>query len=230
MDWDEALEIESEVEQLIWLRKYGRTRGVELTTWVSTFHPEKLKCQIVHHRPEDDPRGSFNIGCKVRFTNNETWMVRFPRGGKIKLGDEKVAAEVATMRAVKTQCDVPVPEIKAWGLAADNVLGIGPFIMTSFVEGVSLGEILQNKDPSKSQRLMPDDISDASIEKLYRQVARIMLQLSKLNFARIGSLSMDSSESDGYAAAIRSRPVTMKAHDILQVGGIGVFCTQHHFE
>lgn len=69
-------------------------------------------------------------------------MVRFPRGGKVKNSDEKVEIEVATMNIVRLHTDIPVPEVTAWGVASDNELGIGPFIMTTFVEGASLGDIL----------------------------------------------------------------------------------------
>nr|POE61559.1 hypothetical protein CFP56_77976 [Quercus suber] len=83
--------------------------------------------------------------------------------------------------------------------------------------------MLQN--PKEGERYMREDVSDAMIETLYRQVARIVLQLSRLDFSQIGSLSMNPQEdSGGYAATVNSRPVTLKAHDILTVGGEGVFC------
>lgn len=54
------------------------------------------------------------------------------------------------MSLIRQQTEIPIPEVKAWGLASDNILGIGPFIMTTFVEGVSLGDILQDpKDPNR---------------------------------------------------------------------------------
>ena len=71
-------------------------------------------------------------------------MIRFLRGGKVKKPDEKVEIEVATMNLVREFTDVPVPEVKAWGMSSDNEGGIGPFIMTSFIEGVSLGDFLQD--------------------------------------------------------------------------------------
>jgi hypothetical protein len=222
MDWDECVEIERKVKHTTWLATYMLKREGELTTWVSTFHPDKLQCSLVHNRVQDDARGSFNVGCTVRFTNDEIWMVRFPRGGKVILADEKVVAEVATINVIRNQTSIPVPEIKAWGRAADNALGIGPFIMTVFVEGVSLGQLLQDSTDS----LMRHDVSDETIKTLFRQVARIVLQLSKLDFARIGSMSTESPvPNDNYAASIQCRPLTLKAHDILQVGGINTLCT-----
>lgn len=149
-------------------------------------------------------------------------MVRFPRGGKVKNADEKVEIEVATMNVIHQQTDIPVPEVKAWGLAADNKLGLGPFIITSFIEGVSLGDILQDSE-SPGARLIRRDISEGDIETIYRQIAHFMLQLSKLNFSKIGSASQKGDGSR--AATIHSRPLTWKAHEILNVGGVDVFCT-----
>lgn len=226
MDWDECVEIERNVKHRAWLAIYMRKRGEELTSWVSTFHPDKLQCSLVHHRVQDDARGSFNVGCTVRFTNDETWMIRFPRGGKVILAHEKVAAEVATINVVRNQTTIPVPEIKAWGRAEDNKLGMGPFIITIYVKGVILGQMLHESTDS----LMRHDVSDEVIETLFEQVACIVLQLSKLDFARIGSLSTESPVvGDNYAASIQFRSLTLKAHDIHQVGGINTLCMHYQF-
>jgi hypothetical protein len=49
----------------------------------------------------------------VDFTNGEKWIVRFPRGGKVKNPDKKVEIEVATINVIRQQTDIPAPEIKA---------------------------------------------------------------------------------------------------------------------
>ena len=181
MDWDERVEIENEVAAFIWIDQFIQCRGDRLTSWVSTFHKDNLPCRLVNDKVSDDLRGSFNWTCKVLFADGEQWMVRFPRGGKVKNADEKVEIEVATMKIILQQTDIPIPKVQAWGLAADNKLGLGPFIITSFIEGVSLGDILQ--DPkSPNSRIMRQDVSEGDIETIYRQIARFMLQLSKLNF------------------------------------------------
>jgi hypothetical protein len=225
MDWDERAEIENRAASFIWIDQFIKCRGERLTGWVSTFHKDNLPCRLANDKVSDDLRGSFNWTCKVLFTDGEQWMVRFPRGGKVKNADEKVEIEVATMNIVHQQTDIPVPEVKAWGLAADNKLGLGPFIITSFIEGVSLGDILQDPE-SPDARLIRGDISEGDIETIYQQIAHFMLQLSKLNFSKIGSLSRASQKGDGsHAATIHSRPMTWKAHEILNVGGVDVFCT-----
>jgi len=223
MDWDECTEIDNTIDAYIWTDRFVKCRGERLTNWVSGLHGEKLPCRLASDSFTDDQRGSFNWTCRVIFTNDESWMVRFPRGGKVKNHDEKVEIEVATMTVVRQHASIPIPEVKAWGLASDNELGIGPFIMTTLIEGTSLGGILQDpRDPHG--RRMRQDISDDKIKKIYRQIACSMLQLSQLDFAHIGSLSRLSHGDSQCTATVRARPMTWKAHEILNVGGVDVFC------
>ncbi|RMJ09020.1 hypothetical protein CDV36_011369 [Fusarium kuroshium] len=223
MDWDERAEIDNTIDAYIWLDKFRRCRTEQLTSWVSTFHKDTLPCRLAHDRYTDDQRGSFNWSCQVIFVNGEKWMVRFPRGGKVKHPDEKVEIEVATMNLLREHTDIPIPEVKAWGVSSSNTLSIGPFIITSFVEGVNLGDVLQDHDDPDSRRMRPD-ISDASLETIYRQIVRFNLQISKLGFSHIGSLSATSQMGDdGCTATIHARPVSWKMHETLNVGGVDVF-------
>lgn len=152
-------------------------------------------------------------------------MVRFPKGPKVKHPDEKVETEVLTLKLIREKTDIPVPEVKAWGLADENKFGLGPFIMMSVIKGVDLESVLRT--PGSKDRLMRADISDRVITTVYRQVARYMLQLFKLDFPRIGSLSKSaiSQGTVGYAAAIESRPFTWRAHEALVLGGVDTYCT-----
>lgn len=72
---------------------------------------------------------------------------------------------------------------------------------------------------------MRRDISDANMGTIYRQIACFMLQLSQIDFPHIGSLSRTSQKGDSKCAAtIHARPMTWKAHETLNVGGVDVFC------
>lgn len=42
--------------------------------------------------------------------------------------DEKVEIEVAPVKLIHQQTNMPIPDIKAWGSATDNPLGIGPLL------------------------------------------------------------------------------------------------------
>ncbi|KAJ5355666.1 hypothetical protein N7517_010275, partial [Penicillium concentricum] len=83
--------------------------------WVSTFHPDKLPCQLdgtFHH-------GAYNAGMKMVFTDNTAWKVHFPRVG-MTFGmtfddstDEKVAMEVTASNLIRNTT-IPVPRVQVW--------------------------------------------------------------------------------------------------------------------
>ncbi|KAF7511853.1 hypothetical protein GJ744_003086 [Endocarpon pusillum] len=108
-------------------------------------------------------------------------MVRFPIVGNVcdELVDEKVAMEVEVLSLIRKHTNIPVPRVKAWGRAVDNTLGLGPFIIMDFIEGVSLSTLFR---ASKDARLLKEDIDDHDIEFIYKQYARILLQLFRLDF------------------------------------------------
>ncbi|EEP75923.1 predicted protein [Uncinocarpus reesii 1704] len=93
-----------------------------------------------------------------------------------------------------------------------------------FVNGVNLSDLLKDPNAERPTRLMREDISDSDIEIIYRQLANYLLQLFKLDFDRIGSLPWPGVEPQITPA----RPLTFKAHSILQNGGVNTFGDRHH--
>ena len=69
---------------------------------------------------------------------------------------------------------------------------------------------------------MREDISDNDVEYIYRQMANLLLQLFKLDFEAIGSLMWPG---DVIESPTARRPLTFKAHSILQNGGVDTFGT-----
>jgi hypothetical protein len=69
---------------------------------------------------------------------------------------------------------------------------------------------------------MRGDISDSDMELIYRQLANFLLQLFQLGFDRIGSLPSPEAEAQSPTSI---RPLTFKAHAILQNGGVDTFGT-----
>lgn len=219
MDTSALVDIVHEVQGELWVEKVNEShRTGRLCPWVSTFHPDKLPCHLdgtFHH-------GAFNAGVKMVFSDESAWMVRFPRVGRVcdDYADEKVAMEVTALNLIGDRTTVPVPRVQAWGPAASNSLGLGPFIMMDFINGVSLSDILHDPNADRPSRVMREDISESDIEVIYRQMANFLLQLFKLDFDRIGSLPSPHSETQ---RPIPQRPLTFKAHTILQDGGVDAF-------
>lgn len=219
MDTNAVIDIPNEVRSQLWVERVNDTHGAgRLCPWVSTFHPNKLSCQLdgtFHH-------GAFNAGMKMAFSDGTAWMVRFPRVGMVcdQIVDEKVVMEVAALNLIRDRTNIPVPKVYAWGPAASNPLGLGPFIMMDFIEGVNLSSILQDPEAERRSRVMRDDISDSDIEQIYRQMANILLQLFRLDSNQIGSLPPPQGHVQNPTPL---RPLTFKAHSILQNGGVDTF-------
>ncbi|EEH09710.1 phosphotransferase enzyme family protein [Histoplasma capsulatum G186AR] len=219
MDTNALIDLVHEMQGQLWVDQVNETlRTGLLCEWVSTFHPNKLPCQLdgpFHH-------GAFNAGMKMVFSDSTTWMVRFPRVGMVcdNYADEKVAMEVTALSLIHDRTTIPVPRIQAWGNAASNPLDLGPFIIMDFIDGVSLSDILNDTDAERPTRLMREDINDSDIEIIYRQLANYLLQLFKLDFDQIGSLPWPGVKTQ---SATPARPLTFKAHSILQNGGVNTF-------
>lgn len=220
MNTNELVDLPHEMQGQLWVDRVNETHGAgRLCPWVSTFHPDKLPCQLdgstFHH-------GAFNAGLKMIFSDGAAWMVRFPRVGMVcdDYADEKVAMEVCALDIIRNRTTIPVPKVHAWGSAASNLLGLGPFIMMDFIDGVSLNDLLKDPNSECPSRVMREDISDSDIEAIYRQMAKFLLQLFELDFDRIGSLPSPQPEIQ---SPTPSRPLTFKTHCILQNGRVDTF-------
>jgi hypothetical protein len=219
MDTNALIDLVHEVQGQLWVDKVNETyRTGRLCQWVSTFHPNKLPCYLdgtFHY-------GAFNAGIKMVFSDNTAWMVRFPRMGMVcdAYTDEKVAKEVEALSLIYDTIIGSVPRIHAWGPAASNLLGLGPYIIMDFINGVSASDVLKDPNAERPTRLIREDISDSDIEIIYRQLANFQLQLFKLDFDRIGSLPSPRAEAQ---SPTPTRPLTFKAHSILQNGGVDTF-------
>lgn len=219
MDYNALIDLGFEVKGQLWVDKIIATyKEGFLCPWVSTFHPGNPPCRLegTFHN------GAFNAGLKMVFPDGTSWMVRFPRVGEIHddYADEKVAMEIKALSLIREGTTIPVPKVHAWGAAADNPLGLGPFIIMDFIDGVNLSDLLRDPNAEKPTRLMREDIGDIHIEFVYRQFANFLLQLFKLDFDHIGSLPSPSAEAE---SPLPIRPLTFKVHRILQGGGVDTF-------
>ncbi|KAJ5153975.1 Aminoglycoside phosphotransferase, partial [Penicillium coprophilum] len=130
--------------------------------------------------------GSYNIGQKILFEDGTIWLLRFPCVKSIcpKYADKKVVIEVEALSLIRERISVPVLDIKAWGLTNSNPLGLGPFILIDFIDGVCLNDVFTRGN----SRLLKKEIPDSDLEIVYRQIANFILQIFEINFDRIGSL------------------------------------------
>lgn len=144
--------------------------------------------------------GSFNIGPKAkRGDSNENVIIRFPTPRKVHgpWREEKVKNEVTVMNYVREHTNIPVPRVRCWGLTEESLQQLGPFIIMDFVEGQNLGCFLAppTKDKTKLVYLDPN-VDEVKLNAIYEQIASFMLDLSCLEFPRIGAISKDAKSGD----------------------------------
>ncbi|KAH9211485.1 kinase-like domain-containing protein [Leptodontidium sp. 2 PMI_412] len=216
MDSDEVSQIhESMVENWFHhLREYN-TQGVEKLA--SKYrNGDECICVKVNN-------GSFNWCFKVVFHDDTEWAVRFPVAGKVMYPDEKVRREVAVMIFLKEKTLIPVPEVIAFGMAADNhVSEMGPFIIEEWIDGVPLSTVMEELPRPSWGPVLRKDISDETLHTIYCQIAKILLELSMHNFDKIGAPSLVGLEGGTTSWPITSAPMTLKMNEIERGGYVRV--------
>lgn len=164
--------------------------------------------------------GSFNLCYKVVFDDGIAWAVRFAVPGRVMYPEEKVRREVAVMKFLKEKTRVPIANIVAHGTAMDDGDTIGPFVITEWIEGVSLTSVMEQLPRPEWGPVLREDLDDDFLYKIYRQMAHILLELSFHDFDKIGSLSATEDEDLSSSWSITSRPMTLKVNEIERAGNV----------
>jgi aminoglycoside phosphotransferase (APT) family kinase protein len=129
--------------------------------------------------------------------------------------DEKIRREVAVMRLVKEKTKIPLPKVIAFGTAADNHdPSIGPFLITEWVEGITVTSLIEELPRPSWGPVLRHDVEDNLLRKIYGQMANILLELSEHDFYKIGALSMTEEKHELSSWSIDRRPMTMKMNDV----------------
>ena len=141
-------------------------------------------------------KGSFNLSMAVRNSEtNKRVLIRFPFPGKVyePWREKKVKNEVMIMNYLSEYKSIPVPRIYHWGLTEESPQQLGPFMIEEFMEGENLGDILKKPTGNEADPAILDpDIDEAKLNIVYEQVASFMLELSRLEFPRIGAISKNA--------------------------------------
>lgn len=117
------------------------------------------------------------------------------------------------MRFPSQHTEIPVPRVISSGLTAESPRQLGPYIITDYVEGSRLSEVLKEptRDKQENEILNPD-IDDVTLDIVYRQIADFMLQLHEFDFTHIGSISEDCSGSSAWS--VTGRPLTYNMNEL----------------
>ena len=216
MDSDEVSQIHGSMVD-DWLHRLGKynTQGIEE---LASKYRNGDKCICVKMN-----NGSFNWCFKVVFDDGTEWAVRFPIAGNVMYPEEKVQREVAVMRFMKERTLIPVPEVIAFGMAADNHdPEMGPFIIEEWIDGVPLSTIMEELPRPSWGPVLRKDISDETLYTIYRQISKILLELSMHNFDKIGAPSLVEHEDGTTSWLVTSAPMTQKMNEIERGGYVRV--------
>ncbi|KAI5860384.1 phosphotransferase family protein [Durotheca rogersii] len=118
------------------------------------------------------------------------------------------------MRYVAANTTIPVPRVVHYGTAAENPTGLGPFIIMDYIEhhrNMSRA-LLDPRRPIDERPVLDPGIGQEKLEFLYSQIANILLQLSSLNFPRIGSLAQ---EHEGDSITVGRRPFATNMNELI---------------
>ncbi|KAH6712996.1 hypothetical protein BKA61DRAFT_644090 [Leptodontidium sp. MPI-SDFR-AT-0119] len=165
-------------------------------------------------------KGSFNLSVAVRNSvTNERVIVRFPIPGKVydPWRAKKVKHEVIVMNYLRERTSIPVPRVYHWGLAEESPQRLGPFIIMEFIEGENLGDILKMPTPNEADLAILDpDIDEAKLNGIFEQLASFMLELSRLEFPRIGAISKDVVSGEW---TVTEPPLTYDMNEVVSFAG-----------
>lgn len=92
--------------------------------------------------------------------------------------EEKIYNEVAFMKYIAANTQIPVPRVVGYGKAEENPTGLGPFIIMTWADGKPMSEILlREKVSDEDDDILEPDIDNQTLEILYGQMAEILLEL-----------------------------------------------------
>lgn len=181
--------------------------------WVQTLlrkQPEYLAMKLAEtHYPRKSSaacrwkNGAFNVCFRVKYEDGFEAIVRFAALGRVVFRMEKVENEVAVMNYLRQNTSIPVPRVLGFGKT-----WTGPYIVMEYVEGVSLSDLLKDHS-EKGRPVLNPQISDRALKRAYREMAALMLELSKPEFSRIGSLEQNDS---GFT--VSRRPFTFNLNEL----------------
>lgn len=159
--------------------------------------------------------GSFNFILQMEYKHSAT-NIRFSKPGVHMFPEEKVKNEVAVMRYISNKTCISVPVVLKWGTKEECPLKLSPFIIMSHIEHKTLMYHVLNRPgcPRDVRGILNPNIDEDQLEMLYIQLAKILLQLSKTELPKIGSLS----QVDDLSWEVARRPLSMNMNELVQLG------------
>jgi aminoglycoside phosphotransferase (APT) family kinase protein len=195
------------------LAEERQDRNFEL--WLHAFlqrEPEQLAMHLAKkHRKGKTlaaclwKNGAFNVCYRVKYEDSTNVIVRFAALGRAVFRQEKTDNEVTVLRYLRQHTQVPVPEVYGSGTC-----WAGPYIVMAFVEGDLLSNVLKDPLKKEGRPVLNPRISDRALKIAYREMAYLVLELSKPQFSCIGALVQE-----GKDFVVGRRPLTLNMNELI---------------
>ncbi|KEQ96729.1 hypothetical protein AUEXF2481DRAFT_27868 [Aureobasidium subglaciale EXF-2481] len=199
MDYDESSRSHLE-RKLSWIEHYDKHYGARGVERLASAYRDDQHCQFVGRI-----NGGFNICFKVVFDDGIAWAVRFPIPGWVMDPEQKIHREVAVIKYLQGNTRIPVPRLVAHGSASDNHdPKIGPFIISEWVDGVSLVSLMEKLPRPSYGMVLRKDLDDDFLYKKYC------------------CLEMSEQVGGSTSWSIRKWPLTLKMNEIESHGHVVV--------
>ncbi|RDW67429.1 uncharacterized protein DSM5745_09295 [Aspergillus mulundensis] len=162
--------------------------------------------------------GAFNVSFRMKFQIGSSVMIRLTKPGSTMFPEEKTRYEVAAMRYVQDQTSIPVPLVLHFGSKDQGppVQGSGAFMLMEYVEhALTMNEALITPSLKIEDRpILDPSIDEDKLERLYGEMADVLLQLSRVTLPQIGSLT----QVDDFTWDSSSRPLTFAMNQLVSLG------------
>ncbi|KAJ3484020.1 hypothetical protein NLG97_g7159 [Lecanicillium saksenae] len=136
--------------------------------------------------------GAFNVMFRMKFIDGGSAVIRFTKPG----------STISLCAPLGTQEESPP--------------NIGPFIIMEYINHeMDMVEVLNMPGRTRDNRpILNPDIDKAVLKSLYAEVAKILLQLAKLEFPVIGALE----ETEEWSWEVTGRPLSLPLNELVRVG------------
>ena len=142
------------------------------------------------HRLVSRLNGSFNLVFIVEFADGVKYVVRVPCTGWGNRYTENtrnaLESQIMTMRLIRNETTIPVPEIYGFDASQANELG-APYLVMSFIPGSTVAKLWFDQDGPT--------LLEERRRRVLDTVAEAMSQLRKFQFKKIGSLELTADQS-----------------------------------
>ncbi|MCJ1357646.1 MAG: hypothetical protein MMC33_007642 [Icmadophila ericetorum] len=144
--------------------------------------------------------GSFNIHFRLDFSDGISWLLKVPARGHSGTFDESDAealrSEALTMRLIKSETSVPIPEVYAFDTSLDNDVKC-PYTLMEYIDASPLSiywfDVTITEEALEQRRT-----------KTLLDLAAVVLQLNKFRYDQAGRLLYDDEEAVKGIGSVRN--------------------------